>query len=788
MKKSLILTPVVMCFLSACNGGSGNDSSSNSVEGSSPETVNIENSPIQSKGLVSEEVAIDVLATNDVNAAMEVTSVRSISGDSCQVTSIDKQSFTTSSDEVGECQYEYTVAPQNSELYVGEESSIARVSVSETAADNTVPNLAETTDIDTPVVIDLSQELAEELDTSVFYLSSDASVLGAGIVDSDAANNMLTFTPFDVGVSRITYSMTDGSVTKLGTIDVAVSDTQNTPPVALNYVREGKLDKDMLVTIDLTEYVSDAEDSVILESVRAYNAVTEITSASEHTFTFRSSEPGAHEVAYTINDGRGGYDVGQVYIEVEPDFSLVQDWEDITLTDAVIEAEITFSAPMSEAMAEYVNADYIDSNIESGEVGPRGVQIAYMNWEQAKNYCYTRGGRLPMTRELESLLAELPFFNHNWPTEIPYWSVDRLSEADAQKVDLTSSEISSGNANEDYGYVTCVYLNGDAKDFTVTNLESDDFGDSTNTTRKITTTLLDPDGNPAPYQDVMFWIRSDGVGGFGASNTDRETEDKSDINGISTAFYEFTRGYEDNVMVQYRDSVDFVTVNFAEGGFDVTNPNDWNVSKVNGTTELEAYEPIISDKGTKVAVGEISQFITSIAKKPLLGEHVEIKFGLDRSTTDKLTAGNTNIVLQQVSSKAPNIYESCDEAMYGDCRWSTDNKDDAGIPQTDERWLAFIFDYYGSKIVLKDKNGILAQGTLTNRGLSQLYYKVVINGSMISIYQATNTDYSDQSLALSASMESSSIDTESFYYFGLSGGAHGNSGVRAVINALDIQY
>ncbi|AYO20017.1 hypothetical protein D0856_07885 [Vibrio owensii] len=57
--------------------------------------------------------------------------------------------------------------------------------------------------------------------------------------------------------------MTDGSVTKLGTIDVAVSDTQNTPPVALNYVREGKLDKGMLVTIDLTDYISDAEDVVI---------------------------------------------------------------------------------------------------------------------------------------------------------------------------------------------------------------------------------------------------------------------------------------------------------------------------------------------------------------------------------------------------------------------------------------------------------------------------------------------------------------------------------------------
>ncbi len=354
---------------------------------------------------MSEEVAVDVLATNDVNAAMKVTSVRSISGDSCQVTSIGEQSFTTSSDEVGECQYEYTVVPQNSELYVGEESSIARVSVSETAADNVLPNLAETTDIDTPVVIDLSQELAEELDTSVFYLSSDASVLGAGFVDSDTANNMLTFTPFDVGVSRITYSMTDGSVTKLGTIDVAVSDTQNTPPVALNYVREGKLDKGMLVTIDLTDYISDAKDAVILESVRAYNAETEITSASEHTFTFRSSEPGAHEVAYTINDGRGGYAVGQVYLEVEPDFSLVQDWDDVTVYDSTIGADITFTAPVSKVLADYTNTAYTNYQAQDGGTGPKGAEVVTMNLEQAQNYCATRNGRLPINREWELLIT-----------------------------------------------------------------------------------------------------------------------------------------------------------------------------------------------------------------------------------------------------------------------------------------------------------------------------------------------------------------------------------------------
>ncbi|MCX2793153.1 hypothetical protein [Vibrio sp. Sgm 5] len=516
MKKSLILAPVVMCLLSACNGGSGSDSSSNSVEGSSPEAVNIETSPIQSKGLVSEEVAIDVLATNDLNASMKVASVRSISGDSCRVTSINKQSFTTSSDEVGECQYEYTVAPQNSELYVGEESSIVRVSVSETAADNTLPNLAETTDIDTPVVIDLSQELAGELDTSVFYLSSDAPVLGAGIVDSDAANNVLTFTPFEVGVSRVTYSMTDGSVTKLGTIDVAVSDTQNTPPVALNYVREGKLDKGMLVTIDLTDYISDAEDAVILQSVRAYNAETEITSASEHTFTFRSSEPGAHEVAYTINDGRGGYAVGQVYLEVEPDFSLVQDWDDVTVYDSTIGADITFTAPASKVLADYTNTAYTNYQAQDGVTGPKGAEVVTMNLEQAQNYCATRNGRLPISREWELLNSSQGnlFTTQNWPAGTGYWSADMLSEGSGKSFDATNGGSSELLKENGAGFVTCILLNSDSvKDFSSTlNYTWNGINDSGNNTYEINGAVFDPEGNEAPFQSVELFVADSSKG------------------------------------------------------------------------------------------------------------------------------------------------------------------------------------------------------------------------------------------------------------------------------------
>ena len=352
------------------------------------------------------------------------------------------------------------------------------------------------------MTIDLSEELNSELDTSIYIVLEEVTLLGAGSVEVDSLNNTITYTPNDIGVTRIMYSMSDGSSTKLGNIDVAVSDTGNTPPIANDYIREGKLAKDMSVEIDLTDYVSDAEDSVILDSVRAYNSETEITSVTEHKFTFQSSEPGPHEVAYTVTDGRGGYAVGQVYIEVEADFTLIQDWEDITAFDNVINGDVTFTAPMSKAMADYVNEDYVNVNVEDGSQGPKHVPVVQMNWEQAKSYCEHRGGRLPLTRELETLISEQPFPNHNWPTSTPYWTVDKTSSAEASLVSLSDASTSTNDTSVGIGYATCVYLKDDVQDFSVSDVVSNDLGDTRRTTRLVSATLLDPDGNPAPYQDI----------------------------------------------------------------------------------------------------------------------------------------------------------------------------------------------------------------------------------------------------------------------------------------------
>ncbi|WP_373940961.1 hypothetical protein L0991_07735 [Vibrio chagasii] len=786
--REMLLT-VGTSMLLGCGGGSGDsDSDSQPMQPTSPSVVSIEASVVQSKALVNMESDTTVHVSSDID--FRLTSVEQVgNGVDCEVTSIDGMTFTTLSDQVGECQFEYIAEPVAQDTYVGQASSLARVSVSETAENNTLPNLSETTNVESTIIIDLSEELESELDTSIYTVSDEITLLGSGSVEVDSLDNTITYTPTDIGVTRIMYSMTDGTATKLGNIDVAVSDIGNTPPVANDYVREGKLAKGMSVEIDLTDYVSDVEDSVFLDSVRAYNAETEITSTTEHTFTFQSSEPGPHEVAYTVTDGRGGYAVGQVYIEVEPDFDLVQDWEDITVFDDVINGDATFLAPMSKAMADYVNEDYINVCVEDGSQGPKHAQIVQMSWEQAKSYCEHRSGRLPLTRELEALAIELPFAKHNWPTSTPYWTVDKTLSNEASLVSLVNGAYSNGDTSSGSGYATCVYLEGKVQDFTVADMTSDDSGDGRSTTRFISAILLDPDGNPAPYQDVVFW-GTKGNGGFGVQNDQSESSSETSTDGVATAIFEFTGGYEDKVMAQHGESANFVPVTLEIGGYDPTEPDDWNVSKVLGAKELDMYEPIISSEGTMISLGEHDQYITSISRNNFMGSSFDIVFTVDRTKATKANAGAVNVVLQQVSSVAPDVNSWCDEEIYGSCSWGANNSvGTAGVPAGDNRYLKFAFGYYYNNITVSTSDGVVAEGDQPHHSERVVHYRIVNDEGRIRVYYTLDSNRENWVRSVDVTLESTPIDLNKFYYLGFSGGASSTDadGVIAYITYLSIQ-
>ncbi|TKE99609.1 hypothetical protein FCV44_04780 [Vibrio kanaloae] len=525
--------------LTACGGGSGDsDVSSQPIQPSMPSEISIEAVVVQSKALVDVQSQVIVQADSDVD--LSLTSVKEVNNQpTCKVTSLEGMTFSILSEQVGECQFEYTVESVEQSQYIAQASSLARVSVSETAEDNTLPNLSATTNIESPVTIDLSVELESDLDTSIYVLSEEVTLLGAGSVEVDSFNNSVTYTPTNIGVTRIMYSMSDGVSTKLGNIDVAVSDTGNTPPVATDYIREGKLAKDMSVEIDLTDYVSDVEDSVILDSVRAYNAETEITSTTEHTFMFQSPEAGPHEVAYTVTDGRGGYAVGQVYIEVEPDFSLVQDWEDITIYDPTIGTDITFTAPASKVLADYTNTAYTTYQAQDGLTGPKYSEVVTMNLEQAQNYCASRNGRLPITREWELLLNSYGnlFHSQNWPAGSEYWSADMLSASTGRGFHATTGSMNELEKESQSAFVTCVLLDSEViNDFNTELTLNDIIGAKSD----VVGVVVDPDGDIAPYQDVKM-ISENQYGVF--SNGTSEIELIADTSG------EVQDTYVDNALV-----------------------------------------------------------------------------------------------------------------------------------------------------------------------------------------------------------------------------------------------
>ncbi|PMO37914.1 hypothetical protein BCT11_18200 [Vibrio sp. 10N.222.52.B12] len=744
---SIVKLSVFLTFsiaLSACYSSSGDNSSTDSGESLvSPEAISIVASPSQAKAMVGTESTVKATATNSDNVAMKLILVRSTWDDACQVTSVEGMSFTTNSNVVGECQYEYTVAPQNSELYVGEESSIARVSVSETAADNTLPNLAETTDIDTPVVIDLSQELAGQHDTSVFYLSSDASVLGTGFVDSDVANNMLTFTPSDVGVSRITYSMTDGSVTKLGTIDVAVSDTQNTPPVALNYVREGKLDKGMLVTIDLTDYISDAEDAVILESVRAYNAETEITSASEHTFTFRSSEPGPHEVAYTINDGRGGYAVGQVYLEIEPDFSLVQDWDDVTVYDSTIGADITFTAPVSKVLADYTNTAYTNYQAQDGVTGPKGVEVVTMNLEQAQHYCATRNGRLPINREWEILTASQGnlFTSQNWPAGADFWSADMMSETTGKSMNATGGTTSELLKESGAGFVTCVLLDSEAvKDFS-TQL---DYSFVNGVRFDVSGFITDPDGNPAAFQEVkLLSERKKGV----FSNYEPEISKVSGSSGELVDSYTDT-SFNDEVLSSHISASKVDSIVFkseaASSRLELNNEDKW--SRL--ATEQESFKPL-SSFGLPILDGRSgggNLRTINVYQQQYTGHNFVVYIKVEDAGGLAPQNGRFSFAVQQESSQP--------STEWGSTNWPSSPRTDKSFEVINDYW------YQNAKVV---SGWELYDETSMNLSTPERHLWIQVNNGMLEIYNSPTSD-KPESPVYKGSMNWSNIDPTQTYW------------------------
>ncbi|WP_425669776.1 hypothetical protein ACPSL3_07745 [Vibrio owensii] len=638
---SLLTSVSLATLLTACNGGS-EGGSDNPVITSPVDNTAIFSANIGNNAIVGERTSINVTGyvnTSD-DSEFEITSVESLSGDACQVVSFGSTSFYVSSNETQDCLYQYRVSPMSSSA---QSESYVRVASASTYASTSLPRITASTTENQEIIIDLETELGASMPDSSYELQEQMVVIGNGSA-TYLDSQRIQFTPTGKGLSEIFYSYESDSAIKQGTISVSVSElTENTPPTANAFAHQELIKLGESTTIDVASYVSDLDgDNVQLVSVEGFNSTIALLSPTDVTntqFTFESTTPGAHDVAYTVSDHMGGYTTSVARIEVEPDFSLIQDWEDIVTYDPVIDTEIRFFAPMTKVYADYVNASYTSTYTENGEYGLKDAEVVTQTLTQARQYCKVRGGRLPLQRELETLIANetSAFSNHNWPTSKKFWTADKVSELNAATVNLHEGSVGEAAATG-ARYTTCVDLSEGVKDFSSV-IES---SSAVSNRYDYRVQVFDPDGNLAPFTDVT--LESVYERGVFQNREPISHLTTDDLGVINDSYFD----------ISFSDEVVLIEVSSAEELFpfvpeddqlaiDVTDPSLWSSDEY---WNKRIYEP--DEQGLMLMPDVSNSKLFHIYETPFNGENFVIRF---RVTADSRSSrGEFAVMIQQLGS------------------------------------------------------------------------------------------------------------------------------------------
>ncbi|EPW6725677.1 Ig-like domain-containing protein [Vibrio parahaemolyticus] len=455
--QKLILMSAALFLLGGCGGEDNSSQTSNSIM-----------APLAGD-------AFEVLSKNDGQTTVSLKDVvidpqglpltlESVvaTGQGCDApTAINAQALTFTVDNAKPelCFYRYSVKNHPAQVSLAKVSEANSYVLKSGSSTSQLPPLSETTQVGTPITIYITA-------VTGYTLDSEVAVLGDGGAVADSTASVITYTPNAQGVTRLIYTMTsdDGTNMMSGTIDVAVSDEGNTAPevepVELTTQPDdaGLYNINESYTIDLSSYVSDADgDDVQLIQVEAWNASVALAApedTSNLSFTFQTSQSGAHYVTYVVSDHRGGYGVEQVRIEAY-DLSSVAPWDDIQ------KGAKLFSAPLTLLEAIGSENDFTSSYLDSN-----GANVATFSFEQAQRLCEGKG-HLPTAENL----VELKGFEggpdtKGWPVDIAYWVND------GGLFDLALGTSVTGTPSADGHYVTCLNEGGFAIDAASSDFEA----------------------------------------------------------------------------------------------------------------------------------------------------------------------------------------------------------------------------------------------------------------------------------------------------------------------------
>ncbi|MCK8084000.1 hypothetical protein [Vibrio sp. 1CM8B] len=449
MKKHTTNNILLFLFVSVlygCGAEGNNTANNQELDTASPNTETLYQAVDAIRtGPLSETFYLDLSSNISSNDGSEVSviHVASMSSDSfCAPISVDDKGFTIDATSANVCEYRYSVGAKSTRsitpMAMAETEESASTATARAAVGETVTILAplsSATSEGIAIPIDVSNGGA--IDTGVYTLSSDVTMpygtdSGSSAVASPSTNK-ITYTPGAgfLGVERISYSYSDGTNILTGDIDVSVSTSSNNAPTSSNFQFQDSVtgstlvENGALIAIDVSSFVSDAdEDAVTLQDVISYDATVSVTSDS--TLEFSSTVSGVHYVTYVVSDGKGGYSSAVVSVTIEPQPSMVRDWQDITYNDTANTTDVTITAPMSKAEADYVRLPYSDTHIGDGVHSPAYSEITLHSFDEAMEICKSMGGRLPTQGELEQSIQL--FRSNNWPTDGSYWVGSRTDQ------------------------------------------------------------------------------------------------------------------------------------------------------------------------------------------------------------------------------------------------------------------------------------------------------------------------------------------------------------------------
>ena len=532
---------VVSIIIAGC-GGEGNGLSGSSS--SSPTDVTPEGRTLY----YAQDVVRDTVPAStfyvDLSDSMEssdgsnviLTEVTPLSVDEkCRVESVNPKGFTLEADSVKACDYRYKVSTgvsrySTSVMGDGFAEATARVAVGEST--ESLPPLSDVTVSNTSVTIDLPSKLSQlgyDLDTDTYSLTTTVNLpngeatLSAAV--PDPTSNTIEYTPgtgLQMGVERILFSYDDGVNVLYGSLDVAVSTESNGAPSAESSFMQTythpetgysvkKIPNGLTTRIDVSHLISDPDgDTLHLVDVFTYGATVNIpldanndgNNFNDTVFEINSTLSGINNVSYAVSDGKGGYAVGVLMVNVASVYGNI-------LLDTS-EPNLLFAPPLTARTADAAGIKYVPVKGD-GVTAIEGMQTAAHPWIPSNGYCESRGGSLPTMVALQRLRQHLMasegtaspelFQYHQWPEDLPYWSSTQgITSGHFQAYDFGVDATLEDENGELFYYVTC--LSNESIEVRVSG--------RTTITTDVNPSQPDPSAPDLDYQYQLISISADG--------------------------------------------------------------------------------------------------------------------------------------------------------------------------------------------------------------------------------------------------------------------------------------